>query len=219
MGTSSYLLKIFRLLYPLPEPPQARTKDLQILCLGLPRSGTDSLRQALLRLGYHKVAHGFDWWIDNPGISYLYAELALLRSQGRLPEAETLRMSYFDRTLGEYEATTDVPGAWFPEELLQAYPDAKVILNKRRDVASWKASFRESVLPILESWRYWFFSWFEPELFWAEWITLELHGRELLRGNFERHAEQAHLEHYERLERALDRDGRPFLAWSVEDGW
>jgi hypothetical protein len=40
-------------------PPRVREKDkpMQVLCVGLPRSGTESLQQALLLLGYDYTYH------------------------------------------------------------------------------------------------------------------------------------------------------------------
>lgn len=146
---SSLLYLISSLLYPLPSPPKTRTKDLKVLCLGLPRSATESLSHALRKLGYNGVSHGFDWWLQHANCSKLYYELALLRARDRLPAPHILRTEYFDRILGVYEATTDIPQAWFAEELLRAYPDAKVVLNRRTDVQAWKKSFRESVKPML----------------------------------------------------------------------
>jgi Sulfotransferase domain len=55
--------QLYRLVYRLPPPPHRTrftNKPMQILALGLPRSGTDSLRSALLILGYSCVWHGFD---------------------------------------------------------------------------------------------------------------------------------------------------------------
>lgn len=131
-----------------------------MICLGLPRSGTESLKGALETLGFGGVAHGFEWWLHHPNHSALYCELLLLKLQKRMPSPEVIRELYFDRLLGDMDASTDVPTVWFASELLQAYPDAKVILNRRRDIQAWKESFRASVLPMMQSWLYWMASWF-----------------------------------------------------------
>lgn len=52
-------ISLLKLVYPLQEPNLKRTKPLQVLCLGLGRTGTDSLRTALYELGYNEVYHGF----------------------------------------------------------------------------------------------------------------------------------------------------------------
>lgn len=142
-----------------------------------------------------------------------------LKLHDKLPDPNILRKEYFDRILGDKEATTDVPAAWFAAELLQAYPDAIVILNRRRDVKAWKASFRASVLPMMQSWKYWLASWFEAELFWGVWLTRLGHQRFLFNGNFEANAEKAYIEHYQSLEAILQAEGRSYLDWSVEDDW
>jgi hypothetical protein len=55
--------QLYHLLYRLPLPPHRSNptnKPMQILALGLPRSGTDSLHSAWLILRYKCVWHGFD---------------------------------------------------------------------------------------------------------------------------------------------------------------
>lgn len=53
----------------------------------------------------------------------------------------------FDALLGNSEAITDSPGTLFARELIQAYPEAKVILN-RRDVDSWHRSMCTVMTPL-----------------------------------------------------------------------
>lgn len=54
--------------------------------------------------------------------------------------AEALRAKYhgegkkwgreeFDKMLGDYDGIADVPGICFVEELVEAYPDAKIVLQ------------------------------------------------------------------------------------------
>ncbi|KAK8052822.1 hypothetical protein PG996_012123 [Apiospora saccharicola] len=60
------------LAYPLEAPQKVRTVPMQVLAVEPPRSGTDSLRGALVKLGYDHVYHGYDialnpeddkaWW-------------------------------------------------------------------------------------------------------------------------------------------------------------
>ncbi|UZP38654.1 hypothetical protein NXS19_006470 [Fusarium pseudograminearum] len=53
--------------YAVPEPPpRQRTKPMQVLCVGPPRSGTESLQTALLTLGYDHTYHGWDIVYENP---------------------------------------------------------------------------------------------------------------------------------------------------------
>lgn len=44
--------------YPSPDPPpRTREKPMEVLCVGLPRSGTESLQKAMLQLGYNYTYH------------------------------------------------------------------------------------------------------------------------------------------------------------------
>ena len=43
----------------------------------------------------------------------------------------------FESVLATCEAVTDGPANIFGEELMAYYPDAKVILNRRRDIEAW----------------------------------------------------------------------------------
>lgn len=55
---NSLFWRLCERLYSTAEPPpRARTKPMQVLCVGLPRSGTESLQKALLRLGYDYTFH------------------------------------------------------------------------------------------------------------------------------------------------------------------
>lgn len=53
--------------YAMPEPPpRKRTKPMEVLCVGMPRTGTESLQHALLRLGYDHTFHGWDIIYEQP---------------------------------------------------------------------------------------------------------------------------------------------------------
>lgn len=125
----------------------------------------------------------------------------------------------FDQVFGDYDALVDVPAIWFATDLLEAYPDAKVVLNGRQDVTEWKASFRSSVLPIMTSWRYWLSSFFNTELFWCMRLTNLMWMQVYFEGDFERHAVGAYHRHFDEIESMLSRQGRSHLDWVVQEGW
>ncbi|KAJ0127095.1 hypothetical protein HZ326_29801 [Fusarium oxysporum f. sp. albedinis] len=109
-----------------------RTVPMEVLCLGYGRTGTRSLRDQLLTLGFHHSYHTFDavyrdfydckLWIDLLEAKY---------DRGEKPLRED-----FDKLLGHCKAVVDMPAAYFAEELIEYYPDAKVILTIR-DPESW----------------------------------------------------------------------------------
>jgi hypothetical protein len=210
--TMETLLKV---IYRLPELPQRqRNRPLQLLCLGPARSGTDSLRKALLTLGYEKVYHGFVWWIQHIDDSHCLYRLARKKIAG-----QHISRAEFDHVFGDYEALTDIPAAWFATDLLRAYPEAKVILNRRRDVHAWKSSFRDSVLPMMTSWTYCWTSFFDARLFWGLGLTNLMWMKFYFQNNFERNAMRAHEWHFEQIAAVLAEQERTALRWAVEDGW
>lgn len=109
------------------EPQGKRTKPLQVLGLGLPRSGTESLCIALRQLGY-ETYHGFTTYEKTPEDHLLWKrwlEAKIAPAQGPATPLD-IPAKEFDRILGGYEAVTDSPCALFGQELIRAYPEAKV---------------------------------------------------------------------------------------------
>lgn len=100
---------------------------MKVLCLGSSRTGTMSILTALNQLGF-RVYHmseaiktprtSFGCWIE--GIK------AKFHGEGRPFGREE-----FDKLMGDYDAGADVPFATFGVELIEAYPDAKILLNNR----------------------------------------------------------------------------------------
>jgi len=52
----------------------------------------------------------------------------------------------FDQIMGHCQVISDMPATCFTEELIEAYPDAKVILTLRKDVDGWYRCVRSSYL-------------------------------------------------------------------------
>lgn len=153
-----------KLIYPLKESNHTRDRPLQVLCLGLGRTGTDSLRNALFDLGYNDVNHGFRTASYGVGESVQWYRLALAKFKNN--DEAFLNRAEFDKVIGDCEAVTDLPNAAFGVELLRAYPEAKVILNQRKDVESWYRSQLKTIDTLNASWLAWTCQWFESEAFW-----------------------------------------------------
>jgi hypothetical protein len=101
---------------------------MSVLGPGLPRSGTDTLRHALLHLGFTDCYHGQSTisaraWVD------CHAWYRLLVRKFHTSQPAKLTAADFDAILGDCMAATDVPAVLFAAELLDAYPGAKVVLN------------------------------------------------------------------------------------------
>ncbi|PFH59214.1 hypothetical protein XA68_12645 [Ophiocordyceps unilateralis] len=116
-----------------PAPSQ-----LQVLALGLPRSGTYSMASALSQLGLNKPFHGIDIGMNKKAWAIIDqacdASFPVLDSYNGRP----FTRAQWDELFKDSEAVTDV-GALFAPQLIEAYPEARVILVIR-DFDSWLRS-------------------------------------------------------------------------------
>lgn len=104
---------------------------LQIIGAGMGRTGTASLKIALDTLGAGPCYHMSEV-LAHPEHVGLWTSVAA----GKSP---------FERIFEGYMATVDFPACIYWRELLQHYPDAKVILSTR-DPEAWFQSTQETIL-------------------------------------------------------------------------
>ena len=124
----------------------------------------------------------------------------------------------FDKVLWRYDALTDTPCVLFSEELLAAYPDAKVILTER-DVDGWVASMQRSYYRVLNSRGMRIMRVLDGEFlgkYYAmgmgslrTWTGGDVNDMEKLRRGYE--------EHYARMRAIVPRER--LLEWHPRDGW
>lgn len=114
-------------------------------------------------------------------------------------------------------ATTDAPFASFGVELLRAYPNAKVILNRRSDLDAWHRSQLNTIDKINMDWASWSRQWFDSESFWIG--RMLYYVRRETDFDFARNGKAWYARHYAVLEEELRKQGREWLDWEVKDGW
>ena len=102
---------------------------MQVIGAGFGRTGTTSLKAALEQLGFGPCYHMSEVVKNRP-------DAAFWRKATRGENVD------FRSFLRSYELTVDWPGCSFYRELMQAYPDAKVLLSVR-DPEKWHESLRE----------------------------------------------------------------------------
>lgn len=107
---------------------------LEIIGAGFGRTGTYSLKAALERLGLGPCHHMSEV-IDNPEQINLWTDA----TKGR-PD--------FGRIFAGFRSAVDFPVSAFWPDVLQTYPDAKVILSDR-DPEDWYGSFSQTILPLI----------------------------------------------------------------------
>ncbi|KAI1100787.1 hypothetical protein F4804DRAFT_344454 [Jackrogersella minutella] len=199
-------------------PPQQKpTHLMQVLCVGISRSGTESLREALLRLGFVHAYHGWDTLL--PPRFQLQAWYNLAKRKYENPDSQ-FTAEDFDSIIGHYVAITDLQAAVFAPELVAVYPDAKVILNVRKDVDAWYRSF-DSTMGMFDRNPMnmdWVFSWFCRDLFWIRQCMSRTELPLFFRGSFTENGKEVYRDHAESV-RKMGLPPDRFLEWNVEDGW
>ncbi|KAJ7485325.1 P-loop containing nucleoside triphosphate hydrolase protein [Mycena latifolia] len=127
------------------EPRTARTVPMRVLGLGFSRTGTASLQLALEQLGYVRTNHGFAVISSSPEKISMWIAAIRAKLYG---EGAPFGRAEWDQLLGDCQAITDVPHILFAEELIAAYPEAKVVLTTR-SAESWWKSYEATIAPTL----------------------------------------------------------------------
>lgn len=137
---------------------------MEVLCVGLSRSGTESLTRALDILGY-TTYHGWDVLLEEPTRCQGWKRLLEKKYYG-VPDGEITRAD-FDALFGHATATIEKVAYFFAPELIAAYPEAKIVLNHRRDLDKWRTSMEMTVVPVTGSYLFYLASWFDARSFWS----------------------------------------------------
>ena len=184
---------------------------LTLIGAGLPRTGTLTQKQALEQLGLGPCYH----WVDV--LADLEGQVALWDGalDGRVPP---------ESILDGYPSTVDWPGGYFYRQLLEAHPEAKVLLSVR-DPERWEASFRDTIVAMCHgdslvrlmssararidpNWRRYLA--FVDRMFWGEQGTFAAgHSPEALIAAFQAHNDE--------VMRVVPTDR--LLVWEVSQGW
>ena len=107
------------------------SSEIKIIGAGFGRTGTLSLNVALEELGFGPCYHMSEVFSSPEDVPYWVAA-----TDGEAVDWDTL--------LEGYRAIVDWPGCAFYAELMQAYPDAKVLLSVR-DPEKWYESVRSTI--------------------------------------------------------------------------
>jgi hypothetical protein len=124
-------------------------REMKVLALGLPRTGTASICEALTILGYEDVYHGIkaidskeDWAIMDRACDASFPVLPTYTGKPFTREQ-------WDELFGHCESVCDVASVYAPQ-LIEAYPEATVVLVIR-DFDKWFKSIDKGILQNLWS--------------------------------------------------------------------
>ncbi|KAM3499170.1 hypothetical protein MY10362_007551 [Beauveria mimosiformis] len=192
-----------------------RTVPMKVLCLGYGRTGTRSLRDQLLTLGFHHSYHTFDAVYRDFYDCKMWTDLIVAKhDRGQKPSRDD-----FDKMLGHCQAVLDMPAAYFAEELIEYYPEAKVILTIR-DSDDWFRSQSNSIIRVNAGWIPWLLGFTAQLLLmpnrWSRPMFAKLQ-QVLYDNNFDRNGVASMQAHYDKV-RSLVAPGN-LLEYHVSDGW
>lgn len=171
---------------------------LEVIGAGYGRTGTLSLKSALETLGFGPCYHAVEY-MSHP------------EHQARWEEAFQGNPNW-EEVFSGYRSTVDFPGTNFWKELVDAYPQAKVILTVR-DPKEWYDSMRETFLeaagpegqppiPGADDWSS------EDKEEWSQMMA-DLQDEQTAIADFERHIEE--VQSYVNTDR--------LLVYEVKQGW
>jgi len=188
-----------------------RVVPMRVLALGLGRTGTASLRTALQELGFDDCYHMMSASIENPPDCLMWSDALASKYDGK----GTFGREQWDQLLGHCQAVCDWPAVAFAKELIEAYPDAKVLVTTR-DIDSWHASTMKTV-----HWRA-----TEPELKavgkfdWAAGMyqpMLSKFWTEFWEGDFEKNGKRRFNEYYAEIRSLVPAEN--LLEYKMGEGW
>lgn len=186
-----------------------RVVPMKVLSMGWPRTASMSTSAALSILGFDDVYHMVSF-IENPLDAKLWDRALDAKYNGK----GTFTREDWDALLGHCGAVTDWPPSIFADELIEAYPEAKVILHVRPS-DKWLASMKATI--------------FNPELNWLKdfltyvdyrwWYWRPAVGRMAMAalGPDPTKAKEKYEEHNRHVQEIVPKDR--LLLWGPQDGW
>lgn len=197
---------------------------------------TLALADALMRLGYDKVYHMREVVAPGRDDRKSWIEAIEAKYEGK---GQPYGRFEYERFLGDYtvclfyyssfsthckrccnllilkQAVTDIPAAMFPDELVSAYPSAKVVLTTR-DEDSWYFSMHRTI------WHAWHHDKTRSPDGSVENPMVSLSDKfheGLWKSNFEKHGRQCFREHNRAVEKLMSTRPDDFLIYETRQGW
>lgn len=169
------------------------------------------MREAMKQLGYVDTYHMMSASIENPPDSLMWRDAFAAKYDNGPPFTK----ENWDQLLGHCQAICDWPSVAFAKELIEAYPEAKVILTTR-EVNSWHASTMRTV--------YWRVT--DPEIQWLQYFSwgagfyypmLRKFFDTFFEGDFESRGKEIYLRHYNDVRRMVPKEN--LLEFNITEGW
>lgn len=195
------------------EDPDSR--GLEVLAAGLWRCATSSLQIAfeeILDPPFKPCMHGS---VIFTHVSQLKLSVRILREHNTHERQKLIRELF-----AGYNASSDFPGMAFVDDLIQIYPDMKIVLNKRSSAEEWEKSVRKSLKPF-STWWYAMIVFPTPQGYW-HWRMYREYNR-LAHRRFGKDIDIWTVRYYELhtawVEHFVEVNAREILEWEPDMGW
>lgn len=178
---------------------------LKVIGAGFGRTGTLSLKSALETLGFAPCHH-------------MVEVIGSARQRRGWAKVAGGELNLLPEMLAGYQAQVDFPGCVFYSELMQLYPDAKVILSVR-DADGWWESARNTIYEISNGVPMRWIGRFHPLLGPMITVTNELIWIKLFHGRFldKPYAMEVFHRYNARVQEVVPADR--LLVYEVKQGW
>ncbi|KAF8517196.1 P-loop containing nucleoside triphosphate hydrolase protein [Hysterangium stoloniferum] len=187
----------------------------KVICLGLGRTGTSSLREALEHLGFGPAYHMSTILANQDPEEFVrWRNISMVNDQAAVKTVHEL--------LDAYGSALDYPMVMHPDAIYAAYPDAKYILMTRNP-AKWETSMKATILKVPE--------WLQNSpnlsplaLGLQNFMEMDMEGKSFSRrplafhhGRLYTHTQQELLDHNARIKALIPPE--KLLIYEVSDGW
>lgn len=193
------------------EKPSGKPTSLQVIGAGLPRAATSSMQAAFEQLGLTPCMH-MAQIIPHP------SREQLLLDAMRERHTET-RQKMLRELLDGHVAICDFPVVFFTPDLMDMYPDVKVVLNGRPNADVWARSSYDSLGFFFTPWFKWIgFLWTTDRL----WYALNMECLRWSKENFDADdvfTGKMYDAYYESVRAEVKKRGKEVLEFKAEDGW
>lgn len=191
--------------------------ELQVIGAGLSRTGTSSFSAALEILLDGPIYHGGTQISMGPPIEIKsWMQILQYWIKGDPTSRDVLR-TLLRRRLDGYAAITDAPGSQLAPELLEVYPNAKVICTVR-DPISWEKSMVQLQSVAMKGFLHWaLFPLPAMRHFMGYTSLLAIQWKKLYAAEAGAHGRDTYARHIEWLKKTVPEDRLVFF--DVKDGW
>lgn len=196
-------------------PNDVNSAGPQVLAAGMWRCATSSLQIAfeeLLDPPLRPSMHG----------TYLFTSMRTIKlsAAAMIESDKTKRQALLRQIFTGYNASSDFPGMGFVDDLLEMYPDMKVVLNKRDSSAAWERSVNES-LRYFSTWRYAIVTCLSVQSRW-HWLIYRRYtalAKRRFGGSTDIWDREYYDLHNEWVRELCRKHGKEWLEWEPDMGW